>query len=82
MGEKPAFAWIDDEITEADRAWVNEHHSGPVLLYRVDLCNGITSDDLAALTAWATGLRWPAAGRQPPATLFLTVIAGQPSADT
>src|SRR5690606_6944803 len=31
-----AFAWVDDEITEADRAWVEEHHDGPALLHRVD----------------------------------------------
>lgn len=24
-----AFAWIDDEITEADRTWVKKYHSGP-----------------------------------------------------
>ncbi|MFF3485562.1 hypothetical protein ACFYXC_20165 [Streptomyces sp. NPDC002701] len=52
-----AFAWIDDEITEADRAWVNRHHSGPALLHRVDPRCGLTSNDFAALTAWSTGLR-------------------------
>jgi hypothetical protein len=51
-----AFAWIDDEITEADRAWVNEHHEGPALLHRVDPRFGLANNDFAALTAWATGL--------------------------
>ena len=51
-----AFAWIDDEITEADRAWVERHHSGPALLHQVDPRCGLTSDDFAGLTAWATGL--------------------------
>ncbi|BCK67524.1 hypothetical protein Srufu_014770 [Streptomyces libani subsp. rufus] len=52
-----AFAWIDDEITEADRAWVREHHSGPALLHRVAPRCGLTSDGFATLTAWAAGLR-------------------------
>ncbi|MET9560902.1 hypothetical protein ABZY07_11220, partial [Streptomyces tauricus] len=51
-----AFAWIDDEITEADRAWVNEHHDGPALLHRVAPRLGLANDDFAALTAWATVL--------------------------
>ncbi|MGW2521743.1 hypothetical protein ACWC09_32960 [Streptomyces sp. NPDC001617] len=51
-----AFAWIDDEITAADRAWVEEHHDGPALLHRVDPRRGLAVEDFAALTAWATGL--------------------------
>ncbi|WP_208765140.1 hypothetical protein [Streptomyces albidochromogenes] len=51
-----AFAWIDDEITEADRTWVGEHHMGPALLHRVDPRYGLTLDDFAALTTWATAL--------------------------
>ncbi|WP_371541204.1 hypothetical protein OG266_00160 [Streptomyces sp. NBC_00554] len=51
-----AFVWIDDEITEADRAWVKEHYDGPALLHRIDPRCGLAIDDFAALTAWATGL--------------------------
>ncbi|GGR59911.1 hypothetical protein GCM10010236_10830 [Streptomyces eurythermus] len=50
------FAWIDDEITEADRTWVKEHHDGPALLHRVDPRCGLAIDDFAVLTAWATGV--------------------------
>ncbi|MER6844118.1 hypothetical protein [Streptomyces platensis] len=57
MAKGRAFAWIDDEITEADCAWVSEHHGGPALLHRVDPRCGPTSNDFATLTAWATGLR-------------------------
>ncbi|MGI5359530.1 HAD domain-containing protein [Streptomyces sp. CA-252508] len=60
--EGRAFAWIDDEITEADRAWVAERHSGPALLHRVDPRRGLTSDDFAALTAWAAGPHASATG--------------------
>ncbi|MET7476747.1 hypothetical protein ABZT17_20565 [Streptomyces sp. NPDC005648] len=51
-----AFAWVDDEITAADRSWVEKHHDGPALLHRVDPRYGLVIDDFAALTAWATGL--------------------------
>ncbi|MFD4989965.1 hypothetical protein [Streptomyces sp. NPDC058374] len=30
------FAWVDDEISGLDRAWVARHHGGPALLHRVD----------------------------------------------
>ncbi|MEU3839305.1 HAD domain-containing protein [Streptomyces sp. NPDC028635] len=51
-----AFAWVDDEITEADRVWVKDHHDGPSLLHRVDPRRGLTMDDFAVLTAWAARL--------------------------
>jgi hypothetical protein len=51
-GERP-FAWVDDEITDADRTWVTEHHQGPVLLHRVDPREGLTDTDFAALDHWA-----------------------------
>ncbi|MFD3650223.1 HAD domain-containing protein [Streptomyces cyaneofuscatus] len=47
-----AFAWVDDEITETDRAWVERHHRGRALLHRVDPRHGLTDADFAALTAW------------------------------
>ncbi|MFI6107004.1 hypothetical protein [Streptomyces sp. NPDC051310] len=51
-----AFAWVDDDITEADRTWVKNHHDGPALLHRVDPRYGLAVDDFALLAAWATGL--------------------------
>ncbi|WP_329041284.1 hypothetical protein OHT61_24860 [Streptomyces sp. NBC_00178] len=56
------FAWIDDEITEADRHWVGEHHSGPALLHRVDPRRGLVPADFAALSAWAASPGGPPAG--------------------
>jgi hypothetical protein len=47
------FAWIDDEITETDRAWVAEHHRGPALLHRVDPRIGLLPADFVTLTTWA-----------------------------
>ncbi|GAA0988241.1 HAD domain-containing protein [Nocardiopsis tropica] len=48
-----AFAWIDDEVTGADRAWVAERHGGPALLHRVDPAAGLRAADFGALAAWA-----------------------------
>ncbi|MEV4555490.1 HAD domain-containing protein [Kitasatospora sp. NPDC049285] len=46
------FAWVDDEITPADRSWVAAHHPAPALLRRVDPRTGLTDDDFAALDSW------------------------------
>ncbi len=47
------FAWVDDQITDADRAWVLTHHRGPALLHYVDPKIGLTADDFAHLQDWA-----------------------------
>src|SRR4051794_2699586 len=46
------FAWVDDEITDIDRAWVSAHHPGHALLHRVDPRLGLTEADYAALKNW------------------------------
>jgi hypothetical protein len=51
--EGRSFAWVDDEITDADSAWVRDHHDGPALLHRIDPRIGLTADDFALLAAWA-----------------------------
>ncbi|XRQ16126.1 HAD domain-containing protein [Actinomadura welshii] len=47
-----SFAWIDDEITDADREWVSMHHPGRALLRHVESSQGLTDDDFAALDHW------------------------------
>lgn len=47
------FAWVDDDIDDADRAFVADHHDAPALLHRVDPAVGLTPGDFAALAAWA-----------------------------
>ncbi|WP_194898529.1 hypothetical protein [Catenulispora pinisilvae] len=47
-----AFAWIDDDITDADQAWVRTHHDAPALLRRIDPAVGLAAEDFAALAAW------------------------------
>jgi hypothetical protein len=51
------FAWVDDEITDADRDWVSLHHRGQALLYSVDASIGLTDQDLTGLDAWLRGLQ-------------------------
>ncbi|MFD5882599.1 HAD domain-containing protein [Streptomyces yangpuensis] len=51
-GSRP-FCWIDDELTDHDRAFVAEHHPAPTLLHRVDPRHGLRDDDFATLAAFA-----------------------------
>ncbi|GLZ76309.1 hypothetical protein Afil01_11160 [Actinorhabdospora filicis] len=46
------FGWLDDEITDADRAWVAAMHPGRALLRRVDARVGLTEEDYAAVRAF------------------------------
>ncbi|WP_460309057.1 HAD domain-containing protein [Actinocorallia aurea] len=46
------FAWVDDEITDADRAWVSSHHPGQAMLYRVDARRGLAESDFVVLDEW------------------------------
>lgn len=46
------FAWVDDEITDADRDWVSAHHRGRALLHHVQSFRGLTSEDFAVLDQW------------------------------
>ncbi|WP_328958178.1 hypothetical protein [Kitasatospora purpeofusca] len=51
------FAWVDDEITDADRTWIATHHPGPALLHRIDPRVGLTAADFTALADWAAATR-------------------------
>ena len=46
------FAWVDDEITDADRTWVSQHHQAPALLHHVDPRRGLTAPDFTTLATW------------------------------
>jgi hypothetical protein len=50
------FAWIDDDIEEADQVYVAEHHDGPALLHWVSAFRGLTETDFTTLAAWAATL--------------------------
>ncbi|MBB4888094.1 hypothetical protein FHS38_004162 [Streptomyces netropsis] len=54
------FAWIDDDLGAADRAYVATHHDSPALLHYVDPRRGLLDDDFTALTAFAGSLHSPA----------------------
>jgi hypothetical protein len=49
------FVWLDDEITEADRAWVTAHHPERALVHRVDHRYGLTDQDFTVLAEWLGG---------------------------
>ncbi|MFI8436427.1 hypothetical protein ACIGJO_22260 [Streptomyces sp. NPDC079020] len=52
------FAWVDDEITDRDRAWVGAHHPVRALLRYVDPGVGLERGDFDALAGWsAAGAR-------------------------
>jgi hypothetical protein len=50
------FVWVDDEISDVDRAWVAVHHDGPALLHRVDPGQGLTDNDFAVIGDWLARL--------------------------
>ncbi|MGJ6969420.1 HAD domain-containing protein [Streptosporangium sp. G11] len=54
-GGRP-FAWVDDEITDADREWVSAHHNGRALLHHVKSYQGLADEDFAALDQWLRAL--------------------------
>ena len=43
------FAWVDDEQSPADEAYVARHHPGPALLHHVSPRLGLRGDDFARL---------------------------------
>ena len=49
------FAWVDDELGPADRAWVSARHGGDALLHKVDPRVGLTAADYSILTRWFGG---------------------------
>ncbi|MFH0519178.1 HAD domain-containing protein [Streptomyces sp. M41] len=55
------FVWLDDEITDADRAWVAGNHPAPALLHHVDPRQGLTDRDFTVLQEWLTACGGPAA---------------------
>jgi hypothetical protein len=47
-----SFVWVDDEIADADRTWVSEHHRGQALLHRVDPRCGLADSDFIVIADW------------------------------
>ncbi|MEV6179359.1 hypothetical protein [Streptomyces sp. NPDC052015] len=50
------FAWVDDEQSPADQAYVARHHPAAALLHHVNPRIGLRDPDFAALTAFAKEL--------------------------
>lgn len=47
-----ATTWVDDEITDADRAWVAAQLPGRALLHRAEPKVGRTERDFVVLEEW------------------------------
>ncbi|MEV0276085.1 hypothetical protein AB0I22_06825 [Streptomyces sp. NPDC050610] len=50
------FAWVDDEQSDLDQAYVTGHHHAPGLLYHVNPRIGLCEDDFGALADFALSL--------------------------
>jgi|SRR4051812_35800171 len=46
------FVWLDDEVTGADRRWVQAHYPGQALLHRIDPLVGLADTDFALIRQW------------------------------
>lgn len=46
------FAWVDDEITDADCDWVSANHRGLALLHHVQPFRGLADEDFTVLRQW------------------------------
>ncbi|WP_308072698.1 HAD domain-containing protein [Streptomyces bambusae] len=49
------FAWVDDDITARDHAYVDRQHPGQALLRYVDERVGLVAEDFAELAGWGGG---------------------------
>ncbi|GAA3560529.1 HAD domain-containing protein [Kribbella ginsengisoli] len=47
-----SFVWVDDELTDLDRAWVESSHRGRALLHAVDPRIGLAESDYLAIRSW------------------------------
>jgi hypothetical protein len=51
------FAWADDEVTPADREWVEQNHPGRALVHHVRSLLGLTGMDFDVLGQWLRAVR-------------------------
>lgn len=50
------FAWVDDEVTDRDREFVEYAHTGPALLLTISPRTGLLPEHFEQLTEWAAAL--------------------------
>ena len=51
-----AFAWVDDQVGDADREYVADIHPGPALLLTIDPATGLLPEHFEELADWAGSL--------------------------
>ncbi|MEV5510002.1 hypothetical protein [Streptomyces orinoci] len=57
------FAWVDDEQSDLDHAYVAAHHPSPALLHHVNPRIGLRQDDFLALLTFARSHKCTVSGR-------------------
>ncbi|WP_125777733.1 HAD domain-containing protein [Antribacter gilvus] len=50
------FIWVDDDISEMDRWWIELEHPGPALAFRVEPAVGLTAAGIEQIAAWMQSL--------------------------
>jgi len=50
------LVWVDDEISQVDRDWVELDHRGPALLHRIHSHVGLTEADIGVIERWLNDL--------------------------
>lgn len=60
------FVWVDDDISDADLAWIDREHPGPALAFRVESAVGLTAAGVAEIAAWLDALPEATFGRTVP----------------
>jgi hypothetical protein len=64
VGDRP-FAWVDDDLTRYDRAWLaHDRDPASFLLRRIAPDAGLTRRDFTAVRRWAEGPGTPRGGRR------------------
>jgi hypothetical protein len=50
------FIWLDDEVTDTERQWIQGHYPGKALLHRVDSSVGLADRDFDHIREWLAKL--------------------------
>ncbi|GAB3169633.1 hypothetical protein GCM10027059_34880 [Myceligenerans halotolerans] len=69
------LVWLDDEIRDFDRQWIEAAHPGRALLRRVHPTAGITEEDLEVVAAWIAEVAGPPLHDDVPAPLRVIMDA-------
>lgn len=75
------FAWADDEVTAADREWIEQNHPGRALVHHVPSLLGLTGADFEVLGRWLRAVAGGEAAGIESAAGEVRGVVGQGGAD-